>query len=172
MCGIAGWFDIRGERPPDRDAVKAMTDAIRHRGPDGDGFFFAPGIGFGHRRLAVIDLVSGDQPMFSRDGNVCIIYNGEIYNFRTLRQELTEKGHHFSTQSDTEVIIAAWKEWGGDCVSHLTGMFAIALWDQTTRSLFLARDRLGEKPLYYSVLPDQTIIFGSELKALLAHPAV
>jgi len=172
MCGIAGWFDIRGERPPDRDVVKAMTDAIRHRGPDGDGFFFAPGIGFGHRRLAVIDLVSGDQPMFSRDGNVCIIYNGEIYNFRTLRQELVEKGHHFSTQSDTEVIIASWKEWGSDCVNHLTGMFAIALWDQTTRSLFLARDRLGEKPLYYSVLPDQTLIFGSELKALVAHPGV
>jgi asparagine synthase (glutamine-hydrolysing) len=172
VCGIAGWFDTKGERPANRDLVKAMSDAIAHRGPDGDGFYFAPGLGFGHRRLAVIDLVSGDQPMFSDDGSVCIIFNGEIYNFKTVRNELELKGHHFVTQSDTEVIIHAWNEWGSDCVSHLTGMFALALWDERQNELFLARDRLGEKPLYYSFLSDQSLIFGSELKALLAHPGL
>ena len=172
MCGIAGWCDMKGERPPNRAIVQAMTDAIAHRGPDGDGFYFAPGIAFGHRRLAVIDLVTGDQPMFSADRSVCIIFNGEIYNFKTVREELSNKGHHFVSQSDTEVIIHAWKEWGRACVSHLTGMFAFALWDQNERTLFLARDRLGEKPLYYSILPDQSLVFGSELKALLVHPGL
>jgi len=172
VCGIAGWFDTRSERPPPRDIVKSMSDAIRHRGPDGDGFYFAPGLGFGHRRLAVIDLVSGDKPMFSRDGGVCLIFNGEIYNFKELRHDLKQKDYQFDTQSDTEVVINAWKEWGRDCVTHLTGMFAFALWDQLERTLFLARDRLGEKPLHYAVLPDETLIFGSELKALLVHPAV
>ncbi len=172
MCGIAGWFDTKGERAPNRDYVKAMTDAIAHRGPDGDGFYFAAGIGLGHRRLAVIDLVTGDQPMFSADRSVCIIFNGEIYNFKTVRHELQLKGHHFVSQSDTEVIIHAWKEWGRDCVTHLTGMFAFALWDQRQDTLLLARDRLGEKPLYYSILHDQTLIFGSELKALLVHPGL
>ncbi len=170
MCGIAGWFDVKGERPPDRGLVKAMSDAIAHRGPDGEGFYFAPGVGFGHRRLAVIDLVTGDQPMFSTDGSVCIIFNGEIYNFKALRNKLQLKGHRFVSQSDTEVIINAWKEWGRDCVTRLTGMFAFALWDQREKTLFLARDRLGEKPLYYSMLADQTLVFGSELKALLVHP--
>jgi len=172
VCGITGWFDTKGERPASRELVKAMSDAIAHRGPDGDGFFFAPGVGFGHRRLAVIDLVSGDQPMFSTDGTVCIIYNGEIYNYRELRRELQEKGHRFVTQSDTEVIINAWQEWGGACVNRLTGMFAFALWDKSRNTLFLTRDRLGEKPLYYALLADQTLIFGSELKALLVHPGV
>jgi len=172
LCGIAGWFDVQGERAADRDLIKAMSNAIAHRGPDGDGFHFAPGLGFGHRRLAVIDLVTGDQPMFSADGSICIIFNGEIYNFKTLRGELQLKGHHFVSQSDTEVIIKAWKEWGPDCVSHLTGMFAFALFDKSSSILFLARDRLGEKPLYYSILPDQTLIFGSELKSLLVHPGL
>lgn len=172
MCGIAGWFDLKTERAPPRDIVKAMSDAISHRGPDGDGFYFSPGLGFGHRRLAVIDLVTGDQPMFSVDGSICIVFNGEIYNFKDLRRELQLKGHAFASQSDTEVVINAWKEWGRDCVTHLTGMFAFALWDQGNRTLFLARDRLGEKPLYYSVLPDETLIFGSELKALLMHPSL
>ena len=107
MCGIAGWFDTKSERPPPRDIVKAMSAAIRHRGPDGDGFFFAPGIGFGHRRLAVIDLVSGDQPMFSLDGRVCLIFNGEIYNFKELRRDLERKGYVVATQSDPEVVISA-----------------------------------------------------------------
>ena len=170
MCGIAGWFDTAGERPADRALVRAMTDAIRHRGPDGEGFHYGPGIGLGHRRLAIIDLATGDQPMFNADRTVAIVFNGEIYNFRELKQELIARNHRFSTASDTEVIIHAWEEWGEACVEHLAGMFAFALWDEPKRTLFLARDRLGEKPLYYSLLPDQTLIFGSELKALLVHP--
>jgi asparagine synthase (glutamine-hydrolysing) len=144
-----------------------MANAIAHRGPDGDGFYFAPGIGFGHRRLAIIDLVSGDQPMFNADRTVCIIFNGEIYNFRDLRRELEARGRRFVTNSDTEVIIQAWDEWREGCLDRLRGMFALALWDARDKTLLLARDRLGEKPLYYSVLPDQTLIFGSEIKALL-----
>lgn len=170
MCGISGWFDTSGERPPNKGLVKAMNDAIRHRGPDGEGFHFAPGIAFGHRRLAIIDLVTGAQPMFDETGNLCLTFNGEIFNYRELRKELQEKRHHFRTTSDTEVILHAWKEWGGDCVSHLSGQFAFVLWDAKDRTLFLARDRLGEKPLYYSFLPDRTFIFGSELKALTQHP--
>jgi len=170
VCGIAGWFDLKGQRLPDRSLVHAMSDAISHRGPDGDGFHFEPGVGFGHRRLAVIDLVTGDQPMHSRNGNVCLIFNGEIYNFRELRAELEQRGHSFVTRSDTEVIIEAWSEWGRDCVSHLTGMFAFALWDRREETFFLARDRLGEKPLYYATLPDQTLIFASEIKGLLPSP--
>jgi asparagine synthase (glutamine-hydrolysing) len=172
MCGIAGWFDTRGERNADRALVQAMTDAIRHRGPDGEGFHYAPGIGLGHRRLAVIDLATGDQPMFNGTGTVAIVFNGEIYNFRELRQELIARGHRFKTASDTEVIIAAWEHWGESCVDRLTGMFAFALWDGRRQTLFLARDRLGEKPLYYSALADGSLIFGSELKALLVHPGL
>ena len=168
MCGIAGWYDLKGQRLPDRALVRAMSDAVRHRGPDGDGFHFEAGLGLGHRRLAVIDLVTGDQPMHSHGGNVCLVFNGEIFNFRELREELEKRGHSFSTRSDTEVIIEAWLEWGRDCVSHLTGQFAFALWDRAEECLFLARDRLGEKPLYYAFLPDQTLIFASEIKALLA----
>ena len=170
MCGIAGWVDIHGERPANRLIVRAMADAIAHRGPDGDGYHFAPGVGFGHRRLAVIDLVTGDQPMFGVNGSTCLIFNGEIYNFRELRAQLEQRGYRFQTQSDSEVILTSWQEWGQACVEHLTGMFAFALWDERSKSLFLARDRLGEKPLYYAFLPDGTLIFGSELKALLAHP--
>jgi len=170
MCGISGWFDTTSERPPNKGLVKAMNDALTHRGPDGEGFHFAPGIGFGHRRLAIIDLATGQQPMFDETGDVCLTYNGEIFNYRELRLVLQGKGHHFRTSSDTEVILAAWREWGSDCVSHLIGQFAFAIWDAKERSLFLARDRLGEKPLYYAFLPDRTFIFGSELKALTKHP--
>ena len=170
MCGIVGWFDLKGHRAADRGLLRAMSDAIRHRGPDGDGHHFEPGLGFGHRRLAVIDLVTGDQPMFSADKTICLIFNGEIFNFQALRRELEQRGHIFVTHSDTEVIVEAWREWGEDCVGHLTGQFAFALWDQRRETLFLARDRLGEKPLYYSTLTDQTLIFASELKALRIHP--
>ena len=170
MCGIVGWFDLKGHRAADRGLLRAMSDAIRHRGPDGDGHHFEPGLGFGHRRLAVIDLVTGDQPMFSADKTICLIFNGEIFNFQALRRELEQRGHIFVTHSDTEVIVEAWREWGEDCVGHLTGQFAFALWDQRRETLFLARDRLGEKPLYYSTLADQTLIFASELKALRIHP--
>jgi asparagine synthase (glutamine-hydrolysing) len=172
MCGISGWFDMTGQRPPARTLVKAMNDAIAHRGPDGEGFHFESGIGLGHRRLAIIDLASGDQPMFNKARNVAIVFNGEIYNFRELRQDLIGRGYRFDTNSDTEVIIHAWEEWGEAALDRLTGMFAFALWDAGKQTLFLARDRLGEKPLYYAMLADQTLIFGSELKALLIHPGL
>ncbi len=170
MCGIAGWFDLKDHRSCDRGLLHAMTDAIAHRGPDGDGHHFEPGLGLGHRRLAVIDLVTGAQPMFSPDKTICLVFNGEIFNFKELRLELEGRGHAFTTQSDTEIILEAWREWGRDCVNHLTGQFAFALWDRGQETLFLARDRLGEKPLYYSILPDQTLIFASELKGLKVHP--
>jgi len=172
MCGISGWFDMIGDKPADRRLIKAMNDAIAHRGPDGEGFLCERGIALGHRRLAIIDLSTGDQPMFTEGGRVAITFNGEIYNYQDLRDELSRRGHPFRTQSDTEVILRAWKEWGEACVEHLQGMFAFALWDRDDQTLFLARDRLGEKPLYYAVLPDQTFIFGSELKALLVVPAL
>ncbi|HKQ10776.1 MAG TPA: XrtA/PEP-CTERM system amidotransferase [Rhizomicrobium sp.] len=170
MCGIAGWFDLKDHRPCERALLHAMTGALAHRGPDGDGHHFEPGLGLGHRRLAVIDLATGAQPMLSPDKSICLVFNGEIYNFKELRRDLEQRGHSFTTQSDTEVILEAWREWGQGCVSHLTGMFAFALWDRRQETLFLARDRLGEKPLYYSILADQTFIFASELKGLRVHP--
>jgi asparagine synthase (glutamine-hydrolysing) len=170
MCGIAGIFIHRGHGEVDRTLLLRMTDAIKHRGPDGDGFYHAPGIGLGHRRLAIVDLAGGDQPMFNEDRTVCIVYNGEIYNFQPLMAELAALGHRFRTRSDTEVIVHAWEEWGEACLDRLNGMFAFALWDGRTETLFLARDRLGEKPLYYSFLPDGRLLFASELKALSCCP--
>jgi asparagine synthase (glutamine-hydrolysing) len=172
MCGISGWFDVIGKRPPDETLVRAMNDAIRHRGPDGEGFHFEPGLGFGHRRLAIIDLQNGAQPMLTEEGRIAIVFNGEIYNYRELREILQKSGHVFRTQSDTEVILRAWVQWGRKCVEHLHGMFAFVLWDAREEMLFMARDRLGEKPLYYASLPDGCLIFGSELKALTAHPGL
>ena len=170
MCGIAGLFDSRGPSPVDSALLKAMTDSLLHRGPDASGFFEAPGIGLGHRRLSIIDLAGGHQPLFNEDGSVVVSYNGEIFNFQALTRELEGLGHRFATRSDTEVIVHAWEEWGPDCVTHLRGQFAFALWDQNSETLFLARDRLGIKPLYYSLLADGRLLFGSELKALLCHP--
>ncbi|MGC2415265.1 MAG: XrtA/PEP-CTERM system amidotransferase [Stellaceae bacterium] len=172
MCGIAGIFDHRGQTDIDRALLHRMTDVIGHRGPDGDGFYHAPGIGLGYRRLAVIDLAGGNQPMFNEDRTVCLVFNGEIYNFQPLMAELAALGHHFRTRSDTEVIVHAWEEWAEACLDRLNGMFAFALWDGRTETLFLARDRLGEKPLYYSFLADGRLIFGSELKSLLCSPDV
>jgi asparagine synthase (glutamine-hydrolysing) len=172
MCGIAGWLDLGGKRPPDQNMVRKMTAAISHRGPDGEGFHFEPGLGLGHRRLAVIDLVTGDQPMHSGDKSATLIFNGEIYNYRELKKTLEHRGHIFHTHSDTEVILEAWLEWGPDCVTRLTGQFAFALWDRRQESLFLARDRLGEKPLYYAVLADRSLVFCSEIKGLTAWPAI
>jgi asparagine synthase (glutamine-hydrolysing) len=148
----------------------AMTDRIAHRGPDGDGFHVAPGIGLGHRRLAIIDVAGGKQPIFNEDETVAITYNGEIYNFQELMTELVAKGHRFRTRSDTEVVVHAWEEWGERCVERFRGMFAFAIWDETRQTLFLARDRFGKKPLYYAVLEDGLLLFASELKALLLHP--
>ena len=167
MCGIAGIFDYRGRAEIDRTLLRRMTDILGHRGPDGDGFHFAPGIGLGHRRLAIIDLATGDQPLFNENGTVCVVYNGEIYNFQPLMAELAGLGHIFRTRCDTEVIVHAWEEWGAACLDRFNGMFAFALWDAAKEVLFLARDRLGEKPLYYSILSDGRLLFASELKSLL-----
>lgn len=147
-----------------------MNDSQVHRGPDEGGLHTEPGLGLGHRRLSIIDLAGGRQPMHSADGNVILTYNGEVYNFRELRDELANAGHAFATQCDTEVILAAWQAWGEACVERLRGMFAFALWDRARQTLFLARDRLGIKPLYYAALPDGLFVFGSELKSLKCHP--
>ncbi|MEX2615432.1 MAG: XrtA/PEP-CTERM system amidotransferase [Alphaproteobacteria bacterium] len=170
MCGLSGYFDPRGQRPVDRALLLRMNDAIRHRGPDGDGVHLAPGIGLAHRRLAIIDVAHGAQPLYNEDNTVAIVFNGEIYNFQPLMAELESLGHRFRTRCDTEVIVHGWEEWGPDCVKRFRGMFAFALWDSNTETLFMARDRLGKKPLYYAVLPDETLIFASELKALMRHP--
>lgn len=170
MCGIAGIFDTSGLHQPDRAVLSAMNQAQFHRGPDEEGLHIAPGIGLAHRRLSIIDLAGGQQPMFSADGNLCVVYNGEIYNFRELARELSALGHVFKTHCDTEVILYAWQQWGESCVEHFRGMFAFALYDQRQECLMLARDRFGIKPLFYSLLPDNQLIFGSELKVLKRHP--
>ena len=171
MCGIAGLFHTHVAKPVDPARVRAMTDSLAHRGPDGSGLWTAPGVGLGHRRLSIIDLSdAAAQPMLTEDGQVAITYNGEIYNFREVRAELEARGHVFRTESDTEVILAAWRQWGPDCLSRFNGMFALALYDAGQDALFLARDRLGVKPLYFSLLSDGALIFASELKGLLAHP--
>src|SRR5712691_10593900 len=171
MCGITGIFDCGGYAEIDRALLRRMTDAVRHRGPDGEGFYHAPGIGLGHRRLAIIDLAGGVQPLFNEDRTVCVVFNGEIYNFQPLIAELTACGHVFRTRSDTEVIVHAWEEWGEACLDRFNGMFAFALWDSRSETLFLARDRLGEKPLYY-VNHGGLLLFASELKSLLCHPHI
>jgi asparagine synthase (glutamine-hydrolysing) len=170
MCGIAGLFHPDVPKPVDPARVKAMADVLAHRGPDGSGVWTGPGIGFGHRRLSIIDLEGGAQPMRSADGGLVLTYNGEIYNFREVKAELEALGHAFATHSDTEVILAAWAQWGTACLEKLNGMFAFALYDAGEDALFLARDRLGVKPLYYAILPDGALAFASELKGLLAHP--
>ena len=170
MCGLAGIFHQQAAARVDAALLRRMTTALRHRGPDGDGFYLAPGVGLGHRRLAIIDIGGGDQPMYNEDGTVAIVFNGEIYNHAALRQTLLAKGHVFRNRCDTEAIIHAWESWGPDCLQHLSGMFAFALWDSNRRQLFLARDRLGKKPLYYGRSADGTLYFASELAALSVVP--
>ena len=169
MCGITGIFDTLSQRSVSRNVLQCMNDAQYHRGPDEGSLHLEPGLGLGHRRLAIIDLATGQQPLFNEDGRVVVVFNGEIYNFRDLILELQALGHVFHTQCDTEVIVHAWESWGSACVTRFRGMFAFALWDRSQQTLFLARDRLGVKPLYYSMLPDGQLLFGSELKSLLAH---
>ena len=169
MCGITGIFDSRGRREIDRDTLVRMNESQHHRGPDEVGLHLEPGLGLGHRRLSIIDLSTGQQPLYNEDGSVCIVFNGEIYNYRELIGELSALGYRFRTKSDTEAIVHAWEAWGEDCVRRLRGMFAFALWDRNRETLFLARDRLGVKPLYYAMLADGTVLFGSELKSVLAH---
>ena len=172
MCGIVGIFDTRAGSPVDRGLLERMNQSQFHRGPDEGGIHVEPGVGFGHRRLSIIDLSSGQQPLFNEDGSVVVVFNGEIYNFQELMTELLAAGHTFRTRCDTEVIVHAWEEWGEDCVQRMRGMFAFAVWDRNRQTLFLARDRLGVKPLYYAVLPNGQLIFSSELKALMIHPGL
>jgi len=170
MCVVTGIFNLDGEHVSPV-ILRKMADAIAHRGPDGEGFYNDGFIGLGHRRLAIIDLsAAGHQPMISRDGQVVLSYNGEVYNFQELRAELEALGHHFRSQTDSEVVLNAWVEWGRDCVIRFNGMFAFAVWDKREQSLFLVRDRYGIKPLYYGCW-NQTFLFGSEQKAILAYPA-
>ncbi|MEO7494754.1 MAG: asparagine synthase (glutamine-hydrolyzing), partial [Massilia sp.] len=170
MCGIVGIFDTRGARAIDPALLKRMNETQHHRGPDEGDIYTEPGVGFGHRRLSVIDIASGQQPMFNAAGDVGVVFNGEIYNFPELTEELEKMGYVFRTKSDTETIVHAWEAWGENCVDHLRGMFAIGVWDRTKQTMFMARDRMGVKPFYYAILPDGMFIFGSELKSLRAHP--
>jgi asparagine synthase (glutamine-hydrolysing) len=172
MCGIVGIWDSQGQRSIDRSLLLRMNEVQHHRGPDETGTHVAPGVALGHKRLSIIDLATGQQPLFNEDGSVVVVYNGEIYNYGELIPELTALGHVFRTRSDTEVIVHAWEAWGEACVERFRGMFAFALWDQRKQTLFMARDRLGVKPLYYATLPDGMVVFGSELKALMAHGGI
>lgn len=169
MCGITGIFNLNGE-PCSSGVLRKMADAIIHRGPDGEGIYNDGFVGLGHRRLAIIDLSpAGHQPMISRDQQVVLSYNGEIYNFQELRAELEALGHNFHSRTDSEVVLNAWLEWGTGCVPRFNGMFAFAVWDKRDQSLFLVRDRYGIKPLYYANW-GATFLFGSEQKAILVHP--
>lgn len=169
MCGIAGTLTFGGRRAPTSESViRAMTAAIDHRGPDDDGIYLSPPVALGHRRLSIIDLSTGRQPLSNEDGTVWVVYNGEVYNYRELTTWLKAKGHVFRTTSDTEVIVHLYEELGEECVRRLQGMFSFALWDSRQQKLVLARDRVGIKPLYYSRTQD-LLLFGSEIKALLAH---
>lgn len=170
MCGIVGLFDTKGKREFDRRLISHLNQTQVHRGPDEGEVYLEPGVGLGHRRLSIMDVSSGQQPLFNEDGSVAVIFNGEIYNFQELARELISAGHIFRTHCDTEVIVHAWEEWGEQCVDRFRGMFAFGLWDRNRQTLFLARDRLGIKPLYYGLLKGGTFIFASELKAVLAHP--
>jgi asparagine synthase (glutamine-hydrolysing) len=174
MCGIAGWASLDARRAPQAGAqvvLRTMCDAMTHRGPDSEGLMIATGIALGMRRLAIIDLITGEQPATSEDGQVAVILNGEIYNYRELRADLVKRGHKFRSASDTEVLPHLYEEYGAAMVRHLNGMFAFALWDAKARKLFIARDRFGEKPLYWGVFDNQ-VLFASEPKVLLAHTAV
>lgn len=170
MCGIAGLYYPATPKPVEPHRIVQMTDAIAHRGPDGAGVWTAPGVGLGHRRLAIIDLEGGVQPMATPDQGVVVVFNGEIYNFQEVRAELEALGARFATDSDTEVLLHGWRAWGPNLLPKLNGMFAFALYDANARSLFLARDRFGVKPLHYAELSDGALAFASELKGLMAHP--
>ena len=169
MCGITGIFDARDQRKIDTALLQRMNDSQRHRGPDEGSLHTEPGLGLGHRRLSIIDIATGQQPLFNEDGSVVVVFNGEIYNYQSLIPELQALGHVFRTKSDTEVIVHAWEAWGEACVQRLRGMFAFTLWDRNRQTLFMARDRMGVKPMYYAALDGGWLLFGSELKSLLAH---
>lgn len=172
MCGICGFVNLGARAtPPDPAILEAMKACIVHRGPDGEGSALLDSAALGMRRLAIIDVEGGDQPIYSETGDLAIVFNGEVYNFPSLRPALEAKGHAFTTRTDTEVVLHLYEDQGEGCLQALNGMFAFAIWDRHRQELFLARDRMGQKPLYYAVTPS-SFVFGSELKALLAHPDV
>src|SRR5437870_4682648 len=171
MCGIAGVVQFRSDSHVDPENVERMCRAIVHRGPDDDGIYVQGRVGLGMRRLSIVDLATGHQPISNEDGTVWIVFNGEIYNHLAVREQLQARGHRYATNSDTETVVHAYEEYGRDCVHHLRGMFAFAIWDTRQRRLFIARDRLGIKPLYY-FYDDKKFIFGSEIKAILAYPGI
>src|SRR5207247_9357730 len=171
MCGICGILYPNDARRVERDILAAMNAQIVHRGPDDDGFFVEGNVGMAMRRLSIIDVQTGQQPLSNEDESLWIVYNGEIYNHRELRSRLEALGHHYRTKSDTETIVHLYEEHGRECVQHLRGMFAFAVWDRERSSLFVARDRLGIKPLYYR-LTQESFVFGSEIKVILAHGGV
>src|SRR5262245_27923719 len=164
MCGIAGIFEFEPRGEVSSDLIQRMTRTIVHRGPDDDGVFLGPGVGLGFRRLSIIDVAGGHQPIPNEDGTIWVMLNGEIYNYPELRGELEPRGHAFKTNSDTETIVHLYEEYGEGCFARLRGMFAIALWDANRRRLLLARDRVGKKPLFY-MTDRRRLLFGSELKA-------
>lgn len=168
MCGIAGILHFDIERKADKTILNKMTDSISYRGPDGEGFYLQKNLGLGHRRLSIIDLSTGDQPMFNDDKSIVLVFNGEIYNYVELREELKKEGYLFKSSSDSEVIIKAYEKWGIDCQNKFNGMWAFALWDNSKQQLFLSRDRIGEKPLHYALF-DNSFVFGSEIKSVLAY---
>ncbi len=169
MCGITGLFDTRQLRLPERERLQRMNESQHHRGPDEGDLHIEPGVGFGHRRLSVIDIATGQQPIFNDDKSVALVFNGEVYNYLELMDELRGHGYVFRTKSDSEAIVRAWEHWGEDCVHHLRGMFAFMIHDRRRGCLFMARDRLGVKPLHYALTEDGWLLFGSELKSLVAH---
>ena len=171
MCGIVGCVLARPDGRPDLSVVKRMADRLAHRGPDDESFVVRGPAALGVRRLRIIDLETGRQPMTGEDGTVWVAFNGEIYNYRELTARLTSAGHVFQTRSDTEVIVHTWEARGAAALDELEGMFGLAVWNDATHTLVLARDRLGIKPLYYALLPD-AIVFASELKAMLEHPGI
>jgi asparagine synthase (glutamine-hydrolysing) len=171
MCGICGVFHTDRTRRVERESLAGMNQRIAHRGPDDDGFFFDGNVGLAMRRLSIIDVKTGHQPIANEDESVWIVYNGELYNHQDLRKDLEARGHRYRTKSDTETIVHLYEEYGRDCVKYLRGMFAFAIWDRRQRQLFIARDRLGIKPLYYR-FDGQTLLFGSEIKTILAYPGV
>ncbi len=171
MCGICGKFNFDHQAPIDSELLRSMARSIAHRGPDDEGFYIDGAVGLGFRRLSIIDLAAGHQPLANEDESVWIVFNGEIYNYQELREGLVQKGHVFRTHTDTEVIVHLYEEFGEACVEKLRGMFAFAIWDSRAKQLFLARDRVGIKPLYY-YLSDESLIFASEVKAILCDPAV
>lgn len=171
MCGICGIYNFNKDAKVSKDILTAMNDSINHRGPDEDGYYVDGFIGLGHKRLSIIDLSSGQQPISNEDGTIWISYNGEIYNYLELKSDLVKRGHRFKTNCDTEVVVHAYEEYGRDCVHKFNGMFAFAIWDSNKEQIFLARDRLGIKPLYY-FMSNKFFLFASEIKAILKHPEV